>query len=71
MNRKLAIAIYAGTAVFFALFFVYPIWHTVKEAFVKTDGGITFAYVLEIFQNPVYVEGLLNSFYMGLFSTLL
>ncbi|MDF1656069.1 MAG: iron ABC transporter permease [Verrucomicrobiales bacterium] len=71
MNRKLAIAIYIGTAIFFALFFVYPIWHTVKEAFVTTDGGITFAYVIEIFQNPVYVEGLVNSFYMGLFTTIL
>lgn len=71
MNRKLAIAIYAFTAIFFALFFVYPIWHTVKEAFVKSDGGVTFAYVVEIFQNPVYVEGLMNSFYMGLFSTIL
>ncbi len=71
MNRKLAIMIYVGTAIFFALFFVYPIWHTVKEAFVTTDGGITFAYVIEIFQNPVYVEGLVNSFYMGLFTTIL
>lgn len=71
MNRKLAIAIYAGTALFFALFFVYPIWYTVKEAFVTTDGSITFAYILEIFQNPVYVEGLVNSFYMGFFTTIL
>lgn len=71
MNRGLAIGIYAFTALFFALFFVYPIWHTIKEAFLTTDGGVTFAYVLEVFQNPVYVEGLLNSFYMGLFSTLL
>jgi iron(III) transport system permease protein len=71
MNRKLSIAIYAGTSLFFALFFVYPIWHTVKEAFVSDDGGFTFSYILEIFRNPVYVEGLKNSFYMGLFSTLL
>lgn len=71
MNRSLAITIYALTATFFALFFVYPIWHTVQEAFVSVDGGFTVSYVLEIFRNPVYVEGLLNSFYMGLFTTLL
>ncbi|MDF1860022.1 MAG: iron ABC transporter permease [Verrucomicrobiales bacterium] len=71
MSRKLAIAIYAGTALFFALFFVYPIWHTVQEAFVSNDGSFTFSYILEIFRNPIYVEGLKNSFYMGLFSTLL
>lgn len=71
MTRKLAIFIYAVTAVFFALFFIYPIWHTVKEAFHSADGGFTFAYVAELFRNPIYLEGLANSFYMGLFSTLL
>lgn len=71
MNRRLAIAIYLVTAVFFALFFVYPIWHTVQEAFQEEDGGLTLEYIAEIFRNPIYVEGLTNSFYMGLFSTLL
>ncbi|MDF1850347.1 MAG: iron ABC transporter permease [Verrucomicrobiales bacterium] len=71
MNRSLALTIYGLTALFFALFFVYPIFHTVQEAFVSVDGGVTAAYILEIFKNPVYVEGLLNSFYMGLFTTLL
>lgn len=71
MNRSLSIVIYAITAVFFALFFVYPIWHTVQEAFVTPDGGFTLSYVLEIFRNSIYVEGLVNSFYMGLFTTLL
>lgn len=71
MTRKLSIFIYAVTAVFFALFFIYPIWHTVKEAFHSTEGGFTFSYIVEIFLNSIYVEGLINSFYMGLFSTLL
>ncbi|MEM9282842.1 MAG: iron ABC transporter permease [Verrucomicrobiota bacterium] len=71
MSRNLSIVIYAVTGVFFALFFVYPIGHTVREAFVNPEGGITFSYVGEVFSNPIYVEGLINSFYMGLFSTLL
>lgn len=71
MSRPLAIAIYALTAGFFACFFVYPIWHTVREAFVSAEGGLTFAYVGEIFRNPIYLEGLANSFWMGLFSTIL
>lgn len=71
MSRPIAILVYAVTALFFALFFVYPIWHTVQEAFVSLDGGFTAAYLLEVFRNPIYVEGLVNSFYMGLFSTLL
>ncbi len=71
MNRTLSIFIYLFTAVFFALFFVYPIWHTVQEAFITGEGEITFAYLAELFRNPIYVEGLVNSFYMGLFTTLL
>ncbi len=71
MNKGLATTIYGFTIAFFALFFVYPIWHTVKEAFVTPEGSITFAYITELFKNPIYVEGLINSFYMGLFTTLL
>ncbi len=71
MSRPLALAIYALTAAFFACFFVYPIWHTVREAFVTPEGGVTFAYVEELFRNPIYLEGFANSFWMGLFSTVL
>ncbi len=70
MSRSFAIGTYAATALFFALFFAYPIWHTVKEAFLTPDGSLTFAYIGEVFLNPVYVEGLINSFYMGLFTTI-
>ena len=56
---------------FFALFFVYQIWHTVKEAFVTPEDTFTLVYIAEIFKNPIYTEGLINSFYMGLFTTLL
>ena len=45
-----------------AVFFVYPIFNTVVEAFKTPDGGITLDYVLEVFRNPVYVEGLTNAF---------
>ncbi|MEC5127230.1 iron ABC transporter permease [Verrucomicrobiales bacterium BCK34] len=71
MSRRLSILIYGITAVFFALFFAYPIAHTVKEAFVGADGKFTIGYLVELFQNPIYVEGLINSFYMGLFTTIL
>lgn len=71
MNKGLASTIYGFTIVFFGLFFVYPIWHTVKEAFVTPEDTFTLVYIAEIFKNPIYVEGLINSFYMGLFTTLL
>lgn len=71
MSRSLAIAIYALTTAFFACFFVYPIWHTVREAFFDPAGGFTLAYLAEWFRNPIILEGLANAFWMGLFSTLL
>lgn len=69
MSRPLAIAVYALTACFFASFFIYPIWHTVREAFVTPEGKLTGAYLAELFRNPLYLEGLANSFWMGLFTT--
>ena len=71
MNKGLATTIYGFTIVFFTLFFAYTIWHTVKEAFVTPEVAFTLVYIAEIFKNPIYVEGLINSFYMGLFTTLL
>ncbi len=71
MSRGVAIFVFAITAVFFAVFFVWPIAVTLRNAFVDADGRLTFDYVLEIFQNPVYVEGLANSFWLAVFSTAL
>lgn len=50
-------------------FFVYPIWHTVKEAFTKSGGGFTLEYIGQIFGNPIYREGLLNALKMAAGST--
>ncbi len=71
MTKSLAIVVYVLTTAFFGLFFVYPIWHTVGEAFVTAEGVFTGAYISEVFRNPIYLEGLANSFYMGLFTTIL
>ncbi|MBP6602161.1 MAG: iron ABC transporter permease [Verrucomicrobiales bacterium] len=70
MNKKLSLSIYAFTTLFFVFFFLLPIWQTVQEAFLAPDGSLTTAYFLEVFRNPLYVEGLVNSFYMGLFTTI-
>ena len=71
MSRKFSYLVFAVTALFFLLFFLVPIWTTVKEAFQTSDGKFTIAYVIEVFKNPVYLEGLINSLKMGIFSTLL
>ena len=73
MSRKLSLAVYVVMTVFFGCFFVYPIWAALREAFIApgTDGGFTFAYVAEVFMNALYREGLLNSFQIAIWSTLL
>lgn len=69
MSRALALVVYAFTAVFFALFFFYPIALTVGGAFFL-NGRFTLDFIGEVFANPIYVEGLRNSFLLGVCSTL-
>ncbi|MCB1234441.1 MAG: iron ABC transporter permease, partial [Verrucomicrobiae bacterium] len=71
MSRSFSIAIFALTGVFFGLFFLFPIWSTVQAAFQGPDGRFTLDFVGAVFENPVYLEGLLNSLKMGLLSTAL
>ncbi len=71
MSRTLALFVFALTAAFFAVFFVWPIAVTLQRAFVDADGRFTFDYVLEVFRNPIYLEGLNNAFWLAVWSTLL
>jgi len=71
MSSTLAKFVFLLTAAFFALFFAWPVIETLKGAFVGADGKLTFDYIAEVFRNPIYLEGLWNSFQMGLWSTLL
>jgi iron(III) transport system permease protein len=70
MSRSFSFFIFFAMSVFFACFFLYPIWSTVQVAFVSTKGGFTLDYVWEVFRNPLYREGLLNSFIMAVWTTL-
>lgn len=71
MSRSLSIFVFALTSVFFACFFLWPIFETLSGAFYEPGSGFTLAYVIEVFRNPIYLEGLWNSLLMGVFSTLL
>lgn len=53
----------------FAAFFIYPAGMIVKQAFEGKD-GFTLEFVSAILRNPIYREGLWNSFALGLASTL-
>jgi iron(III) transport system permease protein len=71
MSRSLSIAVFALTALFFLFFFLWPIAETLRGAFVTGAGEVTLDYFLEVFRNPIYLEGLWNSLLMGVFSTFL
>ncbi len=57
--------------VVFGAFFFWPIFIVIKGGFVDASGGFTFGYVIEVFRNPVYREGLVNALGVGTFTTIL
>ncbi len=68
MTRRLftpPLAVMLLTAALMACFLVWPVCVTVKEAFVAPGGGFTLNFAGEVFRNPIYVEGLINSFKMA------
>ena len=69
MSRKAAYSLTAAVTLFFAVFFIYPAVVVLKEAFYEEGKGLTFSFVIEVFKNPVYTEGLWNAFAMGVSST--
>ena len=70
MNRSAAIAITAIVTGLFAVFFLYPAFSVIGEAFQAPDGSFTLAFIGDVFRNPVYREGLWNALALGLTSTI-
>jgi iron(III) transport system permease protein len=66
-----ALLLYAFTVAIFVLFFLWPMVESVRGAFVDPSGHFTFAYLVGIFQNPVYVLGFRNSLLVAVGSTFL
>lgn len=57
--------------VVFGAFFFWPIFIVIKGGFVDASGGFTLGYVIEVFRNPVYREGLVNALGVGTYTTIL
>jgi iron(III) transport system permease protein len=70
MSKRLALLVYAAAFAFFSCFFVWPIVEILKGGFFDSDAGFTLGYFKAVFINPIYTEGLFNSFGLGVFSTL-
>jgi len=58
-------------AAFFGCFLFWPIFQTLRGAFLDANGALTLAYAREVFANPVYLEGLRNAFVLAVASTAL
>jgi len=71
MSQSLARSIFALTAAFFAVFFLWPIWQILKGGFVDADGRLTFAYLTTLLADPTYLGGLANSFLLACAATTL
>ncbi len=71
MSKRLAVPVYFVSILFFGCFFIWPIWEIIRGGFFDCDHGFTLDYIKIVFKNPVYVEGLINSFIMGIGSTIL
>lgn len=68
--RNLWAHLFMGTAwLFLGLFFLLPVAATLRGAFVDAQGQLTFAYLLEVFLNPIYREGFLNAGFIATAST--
>lgn len=70
MKRGPAILITILVCAFFAVFFIYPAGMVVKQAFEGPD-GFTLEFFRAVFENPIYREGIANSFLLGISATLL
>ena len=73
MKRGHAITITLVITLLFGVFFIYPAGMVVKQAFegTRADGShfFTLDFFAAVFRNPIYREGLLNAFALGIVST--
>ena len=71
MSKSFARIVFAFTAAFFAVFFIWPISQILKGGFVDADGHFTFAYLTALLADPTYRDGLVNSFLIACATTTL
>jgi iron(III) transport system permease protein len=70
MTNRWAGFVFAISLLIFGCFFLFPLLETIKGGFFHSDGRFTFAYLREVFVNPVCLESLENSLGIALLSTM-
>ena len=71
MSQSFARLVFGLTAAFFAAFFLWPVLQILKGGFIDADGHLTFAYLRALFAEPLYRNGLVNSFLLACATTTL
>ncbi len=69
MSQSVARIVFVITALFFAAFFLWPILQILKGGFIDADGELTFQYFIALLADPLYREGLTNSFLLACATT--
>ncbi|HEY1791887.1 MAG TPA: iron ABC transporter permease [Opitutaceae bacterium] len=71
MSRTTARVVFAVTAAFFAVFFLWPVLQILRGGFLDADGRLTFAYLRTLLSDPAYLADLRNSFLLACAGTTL
>ncbi|MEI6604230.1 MAG: iron ABC transporter permease [Verrucomicrobiota bacterium] len=73
MNRRAAIFLAIITSLLLAVFFLFPAWMVLKQAFEghRADGTafFTLEFLGMVLRDPIYQEGLINALMLGVAST--
>ena len=69
MSKTFARVVFAVTAAFFAVFFIWPISQILKGGFIDADGNLTGSYLTALLADPTYRAGLVNSFLIACATT--
>lgn len=69
MSQTFARSVFIFTLLFFAAFFFWPIFQILRGGFIDADGNFTLRTFVALLQDPLYLEGLRNSFWLGLATT--
>ncbi len=71
MRRSTAWILFALLTTIFSLAFLWPLVTIIKQGFFTSEGHFTLDYLLGVFRNPIYVEGLFNSLKIAIGTTIL
>lgn len=70
MTQRVAMVLALLIGGFFLVFFLWPLWMALQVAFLDAEGHPTIVYFLEVFINPLYLEGLQNALWIAVLTTL-